>query len=796
MRRLNSSGVWGLGTSMSQRSAKRRLGGLRPSGDRLGMAALVLSVLVGLLLAACQGPEAQRRQDQFLGRTSKEAPAAAKSAVPAESTAPTQLNQGQAIQPPSDTAAVPTLKHPEIYRSEGTGLPPAMPQQNPVIVSGNGEVTLNFVNADIREVIDTVLGNTLKVGFVIDPRVQGVVTLRTTQPVPNDRVIGVLEDVLAMNGAALVQANGIYKILPVEAAVQMPAILSQGSEPVRLERGFGLHIIPLKYTSAAALKDVLEPFIPPGRVLRVDAQRNLIVYVGTGPEAKDVEDLVATFDVDWMANMSFGLFPVRFADPETMVGELQKVFAQESGTASVVQFVPVKRLNGILVISPQAAYLEKARSWIARLDRGQEGDKRTLYVYYVQNGRAGELADVLGQAFGVSATTAAQPEAPQLAPGLSPTEIGGGSSFGSSSGGYSPTLGGASSTGSMSSSGLGGGPSSFGGGSGFGAQTRRTPTAAYGQGGTLGGGLGGAGPSPTGTNNGLRIVADARNNALVVYATANEYEAIEAALQKLDIVPLQVMIEATIAEVTLNDTLKYGVEWFFNSGNNSISFSSLATGAVASAFPGFSYLFASNDVRVVLNALAQVTNVKIISSPQLMVLDNESARLQVGDQVPIITRTAVSVDNPDAPIANEVEYRDTGVILDIIPHVNASGLVVLDIVQEVSDVAPQAPDSTAISPTIQQRRIASTVAVNGGETIALGGLIRDSTNNGTTGLPVLSEIPVLGNLFKTTSDIVTRTELLVLLTPHVIRDRQDARTVTDELRQRMHSLPPLAGKIQ
>jgi len=763
------------------------------------MARLALALLVGLALAACQGPESQRRTNQFLGKPDSEAPppATAKTmTAPSETQGPTQLGQPQAIQPLSDTAAVPTLKNPEIYHGAESGLPTPMHQENPVLVSGTGDVTLNFVNADIREVIDTVLGNTLKVGFVIDPRVQGVVTLRTTKPVPAANVIGVLEDVLAMNGAALVQDNGIYKIVPVEAAVQMPAILSQGSEPIRLERGFGLHIIPLQYTSATALKDVLDPFIPPGRVLRIDAQRNLIVYVGTGQEAKDVEDLIATFDVDWMANKSFGLFPVRFADPETMVGELEKVFAQDSGGAGVVQFVPVKRLNGILVISSQAAYLDKARSWIARLDRGQEGDKRKLYVYYVQNGRAAELADVLGQAFGVSAVTAAQPETPQLAPGLSPTEVGGGSSFGSGSGGYAPTLGGTSATGSMPA--LGGGSSSFGGTSGFGDQARHT--GGYGQG---GGGFGGApgggiGPSLGGGpgGNGLRIVADARNNALVVYATASEYEAIESALQKLDIVPLQVMIEATIAEVTLNDTLRYGVEWFFNSGNNSISFSSLESGAIASLFPGFSYLFASNDVKVVLNALTQVSDVKVISSPQLMVLDNEAARLQVGDQVPIITRTAVSVDNPDAPIANEVEYRDTGVILDIIPHVNASGLVVLDIVQEVSDVATPPGGATTITPTIQQRRIASTVAVNGGETIALGGLIRDSTDNGVTGVPLLSDIPILGNLFKTTSDVVKRTELLVLLTPHVIRNREDARTVTEELRQRLHALPPLSSRIQ
>jgi general secretion pathway protein D len=304
-----------------------------------------------------------------------------------------------------------------------------------------------------------------------------------------------------------------------------------------------------------------------------------------------------------------------------------------------------------------------------------------------------------------------------------------------------------------------------------------------------------AAPADDGKPKGVRIVADVRNNALVVYATGAEYEAIDAALQKLDIVPLQVLIEATILEVSLNDNLRYGVQWFFNAGDSTFTFSSLVTGAVASAFPGFSYLFGTSDVRVVVNALSQVTDVKVVSSPQLMVLDNEQARLQVGDQVPIVTRTAQAVTDPDAPLVTEIEYRDTGVLLDIIPRVNASGMVTLDIIQEVSDVT--ATESSDIdSPTIQQRRIASTVAINSGQTVALGGLIRDRNEVGETGIPVLGDIPLVGNLFKTTSDQVRRTELLVLLTPRVIRDSAEARAVTEELRKRLRALAPLDTRIQ
>jgi general secretion pathway protein D len=751
-----------------------------------GVITMVGLAWLGMALAACTGPHDERRLAQFLGG-GKESAAPGQEIAPNAPNAqlgmsrPAQLGPDVLPQPPSDAPGTGTLTEAEIYPGTGfSGVAP-QPQANPVVLGQGGEVTLNFVNADVREVIDTVLGTTLKVNFIIDPRVQGVVTLRTARPVPTAQVIGVLEDVLAMNGVALVESGGLYKVVPVEDAVTAPEILSEGGAPVRLERGFGLHVIPLRYASATALREVVEAFVPPGRVLRVDAARNLLIFVGTGAESRDIEDLIATFDVDWMRGMSFALLPLQVADPEAMALELDKIFGQEEGGAlkGVVQFLPIKRLSAVLVITPQPIYLNQARQWVARLDRGQEGDQRKLYVYYVQNGRASEIADVLGQVFGFATGTAQREEPPELAPGLSPTELGGGG-------------------GGIGQSSLSGtdysGDTGLGSGIGFGTSSARrsqqTAQAGTGFGESLGPSALDAGGA---AEQQVRVVADTRNNALVIYATPDEYAKITSALEKLDIVPLQVMIEATIAEVTLNDALRYGVEWFFNSGNNTVSFSRLATGAVSSLFPGFSYLFASDDIRVVINLLDQVTDVKIISSPQLLVLDNETARLQVGDQVPILTTTtAVGGDVND--VVQEVEYRDTGVILDIIPRVNASGLVVLDIVQEVSDVA--ATEDPTLTPTIRQRQIASTIAVNSGETIALGGLIRDIHDNSVTGIPVVSEIPILGNLFKTTSDVVRRTELLVLLTPRVVRDRYDARAMTEDLRKRLRSLPPLATKIQ
>jgi len=272
---------------------------------------------------------------------------------------------------------------------------------------------------------------------------------------------------------------------------------------------------------------------------------------------------------------------------------------------------------------------------------------------------------------------------------------------------------------------------------------------------------------------------------------------VSEALRKLDIMPLQVLIEATIAEVTLNDELRYGLQWFFKTGGDSeLTLSEAASGAAAQIFPGFSYLFQTGgDVRVVLNALDSITDVNVISSPQLMVLDNQTARLQVGDQVPIATQSSVSVTDPDAPIVNQIQFLDTGVILNVTPRVNAGGMVILEIEQQVSDVV--ATTTSGIdSPTIRQRQISSTVAVQSGETIALGGLIRESSSHTSSGLPILKDIPVVGALFGKTSNDTTRTELLVLITPRVVSNQDEARAVTDELRRRLRAVIPLEIKVQ
>ena len=633
----------------------------------------------------------------------------------------------------------------------GTGIFVQPPSRSRASIARNAseEVTLNVADADLRDVVRLVLGDTLHVNYVIDPAVSGKITVQTSHPVAGADLPAMLDAILRINGAALVQVDDLYKIVPINQALTSGAApdihaLRDAGRP-----GFAVLVVPVRFVSAAELASLLQPFAPPGGSLQVDPERNLLILGGTRDELSTLTDLVAMFDIDWLAGMSFGLYPLDFARPAQLVSELEQIFTPKAApVGSMVRFLPIKRLNAVLVISSQPAYLDRAEAWIQRLDQAGEGDAPQIFVYTVQNGRAADLAKVLSKIFNVESSAVGPRDL--LAPGLQPASIG--SSL--------TELENTDATQSISPEPL--------------DQPSQRPE-------------GRSGPE-------AQIVADRTTNSLVIRATPGEYGKIRKALEQLDILPLQVLIEATVAEVTLNNSLRYGVEWFLRSGDFSATLSQNARGLVQSVFPGFSALITGTDVTAVLSALERVTDVDVVSSPHLLVLDNQTARIQVGDQVPITVQQATSVSNPDAPIVNSIELRDTGVILSVTPRVNASGLVIMELQQEVSNVVraeAQTTSSEQATPTISQRQISSTVAVQSGETIVLGGLIQDNHDNSVSGMPFLSRLPIIGPLFGTRSRNQNRTELLVLLTPRVIRGPAEARAVSDEIRRRLQSVAHL-----
>ena len=655
-----------------------------------------------------------------------------------------------------------------------------------VSVTPTGDITLNFADADIREVVRSVLGDTLGANYVLSPKVQGKVTAHTSRPLPRSALLATLENILRLHGAVIVQADGVYKVLPANEATSGAIRPRLGLGKGARGRGFGVQIVPLKFIAAAEMEKILEPFTTTGSILRVDKARNLLLLSGTRQELGNLLDIVDIFDVDWLAGTSVALVQLKYTEAKDVIEDLEKVFGNQSDgpMAGLVRFEPLERLNAVLVMSARPAYLKKAREWITRFDRTGDEAGRRLFVYFVENGRAADLGATLGQIFG----TAGAPAAPRaaLAPGLRPVEIG------------TPRAA-AARTGQTAATPRAAQAQAQG--------TAQTPSARSGQAGTRAGQTAAArgAQAPAGAQaaaisfegeSEIRIIADEANNALVILATPADYRMVEAAIKKLDIVPLQVLIEVTVAEVTLNDELKYGVEWFFRNGSISSALTEGdGVGPPDQIFPGFNFFLNTAGADVVLNALDSVTDVNIISSPQILVLDNQSASLTVGDQVPFATQSAVSTEDPAAPIVNSIQQVDTGVILNVTPRVNPGGLVIMEIDQEVSD-AVLTKSSSIDSPTIQQSKISTTVAVQSGQTVALGGLIKDKRTKITAGVPLLSRLPFIGALFGTKQDDTERTELLVLITPRVVRNQMEARRMTDELRRRVRAVRPLGERIR
>jgi general secretion pathway protein D len=668
---------------------------------------------------------------------------------------------------------------PRITRGSGSFVRRPRPEAQRVNVTSQGGYTLNFVDADVREVVRSVLGDILKLNYTIDPTVQATVTVQTNAPLDRAEILPALEAVLRLYGLAITETNGVYFVVsaqnaPRQARASRPIALGGAAAPA----GFTNQIVPLRFVGADEMQRILEPLVPQGSVVRVDNARNLLIVAGTSQDLATIAETVQMFDVDWLSGMSFGLFPLKYATAKALAGELEQAFGGgKTPLANVVRFLPLERLNAILVLSPQPMYVDQLRAWIDRLDRPAETADQRIYVYFVQNGRAANLAAVLtklltGDTRSSSSGAAAAAAGGDAVAAVPPDQV------------YvQPTMPGipppppAFAPGGRGAGVLGAAPL----GSPFGGPPM--PPGAPDQ------GIQATGIHPS------RIMADEENNALLIIATPREYAVIETALQKLDIAPLQVLIEASIVEVTLTNDLRYGVQWFLRQGNNQFILSQSSNAIPTPQLPGFSYLYSLPNVQVVINALEAVTKVKVISAPQIVVLNNQAASLQVGDQVPIATQSAVAIQNPGAPIVNSIQLRDTGVILKVTPRVNESGLVLMDIAQEVSAVVPTTTSSLN-SPTIQQRKVTSSVAVRSGESLALGGLIKDSLNQSDNGIPIVKDIPLVGNLFGQTTDTVTRTELLVLITPRVIRNDAEVRQVTNEIRRRLQTVNPVLQRIQ
>ncbi len=653
--------------------------------------------------------------------------------------------------------AAATAAKPELFPGTSRFVPDTAMTHRKTTGSGEGTYSLNFDEADLGEVAKVVLSDILGQNYVLSPKVVGKVTLQTTDPLSKDELIPTLEMLLRMNNAVLIKDASIYHIEPASEALYSSNFATPGSVG---RAGFQVRVIPVRNVPVQDIVEVIKPLVQEKTILNVDAARNILIASGTPDELGRVMDMVGTFDIDLLKGQSFGLFPLAHVEPETLIKELEEIFNKKAKDEDnqFVRFIAVERLNAVMAITHQAGYLKDIENWIFRLDRANTASGGGVNVYRVQHVDAEELASTLNEIFTGAASTRKEKSA-KVSPGQKTAEISN----------KQPTekQQNVQSVKKTSSAGR-----------------KSTQT----------------GDAQVANVDNVRIIADVANNSVVIVATPQEYEVILPVIKQLDVLPLQVLIDATIVSVALTNGLKYGISWYLSQGNDALAGTSTPPGDVANtlgttaqaagaaATGGFSAIYSSGAVKALLNAQASANNINVISSPSLMVLNNQQAKINVGDQVPVQTSTTQlpisGGTNASIAQSSSIQYIDTGVTLEVTPRVNANGMVIMEIKQIVSNAKPSTTGVTT-TVTIAKKEIESSVAVHDGETIVLGGLIDDNNAVGNAGIPFLQDIPWLGSIFGGRTLNRTKTELVVLITPRVVKSKQDSRLISDEFKRKL-----------
>ncbi len=625
---------------------------------------------------------------------------------------------------------------------------------------GNEQFEVSLADADVAVAARSVLGDILGISYTLDPRVTGKVSIVTARPVAASEILLMFESSLRSNGVAMVRESDRLRLLPASEALGVAEL----DQNVEIQPGYGVTVYALQHVSADTILPLLENFVARAGMVRVDPGRNALIFQGTAGERSAAIEAAKSFDQDWLASESVGIFPVQNSNVTAMMSELNRVLDLGEGGRgrNTMRLQPIERSNSILVVAKSRTMLQRAATWIERLDNNDAGSSN-LRVYKVQYVDARQLARMVNDVFSGSAAGASTEDAAaQFPPGSSALTDQSGSD-----GLSAPSVN-----------------------QRMADQAPIDPAAPIGS--NPGGVTAPVSPEGSGLQGGIRVTANPENSSILIYAPPHQQKIIEQAIMALDRPSAQVAIEATIAEVTLNNDLQYGVQVFLKSesvgaGKNKGSiglFQQAGKVALSRVLPGFNLLLGSEtDPRVIIDALRGVTEVKVLSTPSVVVMDNKSATLQVGDEIPIVTRTAQSVTDPEAPVVNNVEFRNTGVILNVLPKITANGTINLVIEQEISSVVPG--DAASLTPTIAKRRISSTVSVTSGQTVLLGGLVSERQQRGRSGVPVLGDLPLIGDAFRSNTNRASRTELIVLIRPQVIRDSLDAQQIAEQMRSQL-----------
>jgi general secretion pathway protein D len=593
----------------------------------------------------------------------------------------------------------------------------------------------------------------LKINYIVDPKVRGVVNIHTVGQIPLEDVFPIFQSILKLNGATAVKKGNVYEIVPFGDAKKWDVLPSITRDPAKLaaEERYTTQIIILRYIPVAEVSKLIKPFLSDGADIIEHPPNNILIINDLASNVRKSLDIINLFDVDLFADMKVRIYPILNSDVTEIAKEMERIFASlevstKSGRGVGITFTPVARINSLLVISSIPHIFEKVEAWLRELDKTPaEGTKLGVFVYYVQNAKAKDLADVLKQIF--VATKEKKPEFREkvVTPEPTPRSV-------------RPTT-----------------PAP--------AAPPKEEAAAV----------------PEGE---INIVVDEANNALVIRAFQRDYRAIIETIKKLDIYPKQVLIETMLAEITLDDTTEFGIEWSRWLSSNPPNAQEVTVqgrpptdpfglGAVSLPQVGVRYSIVELGGRVAasIKAAAIRGRVNVISSPNILASNNKEAKIQVGTSQPILTSTYTTTATASTNVVEgSIEYKDVGIIVTLTPRISDGGLVTLEISIEDSGVTETTLGSLENIPVFTKKTTKTILSVLEGQMIVIGGLISNERSTLKTGIPLLSRIPFLGALFGTQRYIGKKTELIFLMTPHIITDHIQSDTVTREFREKVEGI--------
>jgi general secretion pathway protein D len=698
------------------------------------------------------------------------------------------------------------------------------------------KIVLNFDKADVVEVTNQIFGEYLKFNYVMDPSLRAQISLYLDGEFSKQELLQLITRAYNVSNIDIVAEKGLYHIQTLQRSPssQLPI----GGPQALKEDRFGVKPIlimyRLRYLDATQAMNTIKHFLTPGRTIGVDTLTNSLVMVEDSANARTIIEVLKTMDMNILKEVGMEIVQVKAIPPDVAVQNLEALMSKldlfkNSKLGSNVALLPLQQLGAVLIIAQNPEFLKTAREWLLTMDmQGQEAGEQ-VYVYFVENGLARDIANILGQLYGLNVTsgdTGARDRivsATRSAFGRRSTGgVGGGGGFGSSSGlgGLSSQSGGTGLS-SQSPFGPSGTGTLGGGGSGIGTAGQRSATGfASGRGtGQIGrgatgfttqgaGGTGMGGQGATSLTGQVSIIPDEVNNAIVIKANSADYAKIKATIQSLDIVPRAVLIEVMLAEITLSDDLQYGVEWYFkNKGmdiggykgsqttflNNKLGLSSGKFDPIVNAAAtglNMYWTTLAGDVAALIQLLSAETNVSVLSNPTLLAMDNQEATITVGGREPILSQQSVSEASSNT-IVNSVQYEETGIILNVVPHINSGGLVRMEVEQTIREAGVN-ENSKIDSPSFSERHVQTSVICQDGKTAVIGGIIQQKNDRGQSGIPFLRKVPLLSPLVSSTGKKLKRTELIVAITPHVVRqgDNEASREFLRKLKQLKDQVGP------